>query len=358
MNNGSFLTSPWFYGPVILLIWTVGALLIKRAVLNQLTTLALKTKSKFDDVIIDSLNLPLNLVIILVGIIILERIVPLSPRLDKVFDFGFKIALIIAIIYFVDRLLVGYIKYLSAKYDFLQASYGIFHGLTRGVIIGIGALIMLDSMGISITPLLASLGIGSLAVALALQDTLANFFAGIHIILDKPVQVGHFIRLDSGQQGYVTKVGWRTTWIRMLPNNIVVIPNRNLVNSVITNYYLPEQELAVLVQVGVHYNSDLEQVERVTCQAAKEIMQSIPGGVPEFDPFIRYHTFDDSSINFTVILRAKEFVDNYRIKHEFIKHLHQAYNKADITIPFPIRTLDISRADLEYLKSTPPPVKK
>jgi small-conductance mechanosensitive channel len=358
MAGETFFTSPWFYGPLILLAWVAVALFVKRVALNRMTTLAMKTKYKFDDVIINSLNLPLNLVILLVAIMILERIVPLSPRLDSVFDFGFKTALIIAVIYFVDRLLVGYLGYLSNKYDFLQASYGVFQGLTRGVIIGIGILILLDSMGVSITPLLASLGIGSLAVALALQDTLANFFAGLHIILDKPVRVGHFIRLDSGQEGYVTKVGWRTTWIRMLPNNVVVIPNKDLANSVITNYYLPEQELAVLVQVGVHYNSDLEQVERVTCKIAKEIMQTVPGGVPEFDPFIRYHTFADSSINFTVILRAKEFVDNYLIKHEFIKRLHQAYKQEGITIPFPIRTLDISRADLEYLKAAAPPTDK
>ncbi|NQT94813.1 MAG: mechanosensitive ion channel family protein, partial [Candidatus Omnitrophica bacterium] len=140
-------------------------------------------------------------------------------------------------------------------------------------------------------------------------------------------------------EGYVTQIGWRSVKIRMLPNNTVVIPNSKLVNSVLTNYYYPEKELAVLVQVGVHYNSDLEHVERVTIEVGKEVLKTIKGGVPEFKPFIRYHTFNDFSIDFTVILRAKEFVDNYMIKHEFIKALHKRYKEEGIEIPFPIRTV-------------------
>jgi small-conductance mechanosensitive channel len=90
----------------------------------------------------------------------------------------------------------------------------------------------------------------------------------------------------------------------MLPNNIIVVPNSKLVHSNITNYYLPEKELAVLVQVGVHYESDLEKVKRVTCDVAKEVLQTVASGVSSFEPFIRYHTFNQSSIDFTVILRG------------------------------------------------------
>ena len=201
-------------------------------------------------------------------------------------------------------------------------------------------MILLDSFGVSITPLLASLGIGSLAVALALQPTLENFFSGIQIVMDKPVKVGQFVKLDSGEEGYIYKVGWRSTWIRMLPNNVVVIPNKVLVNSKVLNYYYPEQEMAVLVQVGVHYESDLKKVERVTCEVAKEVMKEVQGGVPGFDPFIRYHTFNDFSIDFTVILRAEEFVANYLVKHEFIKRLHERYAKEGIVIPYPIRAIN------------------
>jgi len=199
--------------------------------------------------------------------------------------------------------------------------------------------LILNTLNINITPFITSLGIAGLAVGLALQDTLSNFFAGLYILISKKIKPGDYISLDSGIEGYVEDITWRNTTIRQLPNNIVIVPNSKLASSIITNYYLPEKELAVLVQVGVSYNSDLEKVERVTIEVAKEVMKEVPGGVPNFEPFIRYHTFGDFSINFTVILRAQSYVDRYLVTHEFIKRLHKRYKEEGIEIPFPIRTV-------------------
>jgi small-conductance mechanosensitive channel len=222
----------------------------------------------------------------------------------------------------------------------LKESGGVLNVVVRMVVMGLGLLILLDNFGVSITPILASLGIGSLAIALALQPTLENFFSGIQLVIDKPISIGNFIKLESGEEGYVQKIGWRSTWIRILPDNIVVIPNNVLVNSRVLNYYYPQKELAVYVNVGVHYDSDLEHVEKVTLEVAKEILNTVKGGVGDFDPFIRYHTFNDSSIDFKVIMRAEEFVDGYLIKHEFVKALHKRFKEEEIVIPYPIRTLD------------------
>ena len=200
-------------------------------------------------------------------------------------------------------------------------------------------VLILDALGIQVTALVAAFGIGGLAVAFALQGTLSEFFAGIYIMSDRPVRVGDYVELESGRKGYVIDVGWRSTRIRELPNNIIVVPNSKLAGSIITNFYLPEPEMACLVQVGVAYNSDLEKVERVTIDVGKKVLKKVTGGVPKFDPFIRYHTFSDFSINFTVILRVKEFVDKYLITHEFVKELHKRYKKEGIEIPFPIRTV-------------------
>ena len=125
----------------------------------------------------------------------------------------------------------------------------------------------------------------------------------------------------------------------MLPNNTIIIPNSRVVNSQIINYYRPQKEMAALVQVGVSYDSDLDHVERVAVQVAREVLRETPGGVKEFEPFIRYHTFDDFSINFTVILRVHEYVDKYLVTHEFVKRLHKRFKQEGIEIPFPIRTL-------------------
>ncbi len=135
-------------------------------------------------------------------------------------------------------------------------------------------------------------------------------------------------------------INWRSTKIKMLPNNLVLIPNDKLNKAIVINYCLPDKEMAVLVDLGVHYKSDLEKVEKITSEVAKSVMTDVAGGVAYFDPFIRYHTFGDSCIKFTVILRAKEFVDQYLIKHEFVKRLHKRYAQEGINIPYPIRAIN------------------
>jgi small-conductance mechanosensitive channel len=207
----------------------------------------------------------------------------------------------------------------------------------------------LSTLGISITPLIASLGITSLAVALALQPTLENFFSGVQILIDKPIRLGDFIELESGEQGFVEKIGWRSTWIKMLPNNIVIMPNSLISKSKLINYYYPEKELSVPVEVGVHYDSDLEHVERVTLEVAREILASHKWGISDYETFVVYHTFDNSSINFTVMLRAQEYFNRFFIKSAFIKALHQRYREEGITIPYPIRAInyDQEKADKE-----------
>jgi small-conductance mechanosensitive channel len=215
--------------------------------------------------------------------------------------------------------------------------------LTRNIawtlVATLGALVVLNGLGLSITPMLTALGVGGLAVALALQEPLANFFAGLFITLAGQLRVGDYLKLDSGQEGYVVDFSWRSTRLRMLANNLVIVPNAKLAQAIVVNHHLPAQDLAVLVEVGVDYDSDLAHVERIAIEVARAVMKEVPGGVPEFDPFIRYHTFGDSSINFTVILRGREFVDQYLIKHEFIKRLHARFNREGIVIPFPIRTV-------------------
>jgi small-conductance mechanosensitive channel len=215
--------------------------------------------------------------------------------------------------------------------------------LTRNItwifVATLGFLVVLNGLGLSIAPMLTALGVGGLAVALALQEPLANFFAGFFLTLAGQIRVGDYVKLDSGQEGYVVDFSWRSTRLRMLSNNLVIVPNAKLAQAIVVNHQLPSEDMAVLVEVGVDYGSDLNEVERVATEIGREVMREVAGGVPGFEPFIRYHTFADSSINFTVILRAREFVDQYLLKHEFVKRLHVRFNRDGIVIPFPIRTL-------------------
>ena len=335
----------WIAMPLVYLVWVTILIFLKKLLFTSITRIVSRTRTRLDDLLVEAADFPLTLVIFTSGALVVERMIPAveGAQITRNFLLIFKAISIIAVILFMDKFLNGLLQNYAGRVPILKTSGGVVRGFVRVIVIGLGVLVLLDSFGISITPIIASLGIGSLAVALALQPTLENLFAGIQIVIDRPFQVGQFVKLESGEEGYIHKVGWRSTWIRMLANNIVIMPNKVLVNSRITNYYYPETELAVLVQVGVHYESDLEQVEKVTIEVARETMQDVTGGIPEFDPFIRYHTFDDFSINFSVILRGREFVDNYLIKHEFIKRLHKRYAKEKIIIPYPIRAVNLQQ---------------
>jgi small-conductance mechanosensitive channel len=220
---------------------------------------------------------------------------------------------------------------------------GVVRQVVRIAVIAVGGLVLLGTLGVSVTPILTTLGIGGLAVALALQETLANLFAGIYLTLAGTIRVGDFVRLESGEEGFIEDIQWRSARVRTLPNNSVVSPNSRLAQSIVTNYDLPSRDLAVLVEVGVHYSSDLDQVERVTCEVGREVMKATPGGVPEFEPFIRFHTFGDSSIGFSTILRARSFGDRFLVKHEFIKALSRRFAAEGIVIPFPIRAINLQQ---------------
>ena len=127
--------------------------------------------------------------------------------------------------------------------------------------------------------------------------------------------------------------------IRTLPNTLVIVPNSKIASTIITNDSLPVPEMSVVIQCGVAYSSDLEKVEKVTVDAAKKTQKIVTGAVKGFEPFIRYHTFGDSNINFSIILRVEKFVDKYLVTHEFIKALKKAYDKEGIEISWPVRKI-------------------
>jgi small-conductance mechanosensitive channel len=292
------------------------------------------------DIISSVIKGPFIIWVLMLGIYFALEVSTLPDRVVRVASQTLLVLGIFSVTLVLANLATRLIKIHSSRLETAMPVTSLTQNVARIVIFGIGILIILNALNIPITPILATLGVGGLAVALALQDTLSNLFAGFHIIAARQIKVGDYVKLDTGEEGYVTDITWRTTKIRMLPNNVVLIPNERLTKAIVTNYYLPDKEMAVLVNLGVHYNSDLEKVEKVTCEVAKEVMKTVAGGVPDFQPLVRYNTFGDSSINFTVILRAKEFVDQYLIKHEFIKRLQERYAKEGIIIPYPIRAIN------------------
>ncbi len=327
--------------PILILIGFIVAGYALRFVLNvYITRLTRKTKTKIDDIILDAIKVPIVAIFLIIGIrFALEHAWFVPTQVIQYLPTISYLLIVLIATWLAARIVTGILKYYGTVSPSLRTLVPSLQKIMKIIVFFVGFLLILNALGIQVTALVAAFGIGGLAVAFALQGTLSEFFAGIYIMSDRPVRVGDYVELETGQKGYVTDIGWRSTKIRELPNNIIVVPNSKLAGSIVINYYLPEQQMACLVQVGVAYKSDLEKVERVTIDVGKKVLKKVTGGVPEFDPFIRYHTFSDFSVNFTVILRVKEFVDKYLITHEFIKELHKRYKKEDIEIPFPIRTV-------------------
>jgi len=317
--------------------------LVRRWLLAQMAKLAQSTSSHVDDVIVDSLARALPIWLLLGGLFIAARILQLPPEIATIATKLLISALILSITVWAANLGADFLRGPTGTTAAAAPATGAIRYAVKIVAFSVGGLVLLSNLGLSITPVLTTLGIGGLAVALALQDTLSNLFAGMQLTLAGNIRVGDFIKLETGEEGFVDDIHWRVTRIRMLPNNFVLIPNSRLAQSVVLNYSTPTPDLSILVPVGVHYGSDLERVEQVTLAVAQRILQEVTGGVPDFEPMVRYYGFGESSIDFNVILRGNSFTDAFLLKHEFIKALTRAYAAEGIVIPYPIRAINLDQ---------------
>ncbi len=335
-----------FVIPAATTIFTLVIMLIVRGVaFRVLRRGASRTKSNIDDVILQAVKSPSIYWSIAISLYVGIAVSTLPPRYVNYITKGIYVLIIISMTLVAANLSGRIFESYIGRSKVPMPTTGLTYAVLKGVILVVGFLIVLSLLGISITPLLTALGVGGLAVALALQDSLANFFAGLHILLERSVRVGDFIKLESGEQGYVKDITWRTTRVRMLGNNEVIIPNSKLSQSIVTNYYLPEKWMSLLIPVSVSYSADPEEVERILTEEAMAALGEIPGlvGAPEADnPFVRFIPgFGESSLDFTLICKVREFVDQYLVQHELRKRIFKRFNKEGIEIPFPQRTVHV-----------------
>ena len=344
LSEGITLTSMIIAAAFILGGYVLGVI-VERIVLSRLRQFAKRTSWKGDEVVINSLKGAATLWFALGGLYAALSGLPLKPTVDSLVQKVLLVTILGSATLVISRIVAGFISLHSKTVQGGLPRTSLMMNIARVIIFVLGLMIILQSLGVSITPLITALGVGGLAVALALQPTLSNLFAGIQIIASKQLAPGDWVELESGAKGYVVDVSWRNTTIRELPNNYIIVPNATVANSTITNFSQPQKQMSVIIEVGVSYESDLARVEEVTMDVARQVTREVQGGEAEFEPLIRYHTFADFSINFSVILRVKEFVNKYVVRHEFIKALHKRYKEEGIEIPFPIRTVHMKGAD-------------
>jgi len=216
------------------------------------------------------------------------------------------------------------------------------------IIILIGFFIALGVLDLDkvLTSILAGAGVVGLAIGLALQGTLSNTFGGLILSFMPQLKINDFITAD-GISGFVTEISLRNIIIKKPDNNVVVIPNSKFIDGSFTNYSLNERN-RIFVHCGVGYESDLQMVEDLT---VKIIADNFEQNEEESVEFF-FTEFGDSSINFMVRFWADcvNVKQEHAARHKAIKLIKKHFDERDINIPFPIRTLDFGKNNLQIAK--------
>ena len=235
------------------------------------------------------------------------------------------------------RTATGFIE-LHAQRNSSVPQISLLPNIVNVLIYTIGVLFIISSMGISIAPMLTAMGIGGMAIALGLQETLSNICAGMYLLISKQLSLNDYVRLSTGEEGRIADITWRFTTIIAASGNAIVVPNQKIGSAIITNYCMPEPDMSIKIPCGVSYDSDLELVEKVTVEVAAQVTRDVDPSVTKA-PSVFFHTFNESSIDFNIVLHCSQFPDQFKLRHEFIKALTKRYREEGIEIPFPIRTV-------------------
>ena len=338
LNSTSF-TDQWLVPLAIVVGCTLAGMIFKRVVHSRLIKAAERSKWEGDNVILAAVESQIVLWFFLLALSLALRDVPIEEHYGLYISMILKIILIASITHASAKLVVGLLDIWSKQQGGGFPSTTIFTNIVWITVYAIGLLIILDSLNVSIAPMLTALGVGGLAVSLALKDTLSDVFAGLHILLSKKVQPGDFVSLDSGEMGYIQNISWRNTKMLERSNNIIHIPNTKLSSALIKNYDSGDPSFSVKIPVGVGYDSDLDQVGKVVMEVATELHTSMDEVNKDAEPSFKFRGFGESSIDLAVYFRGNKYGDQNPIIHEFIKRLHKRFNQEGIEIPYPVRTV-------------------
>jgi small-conductance mechanosensitive channel len=238
--------------------------------------------------------------------------------------------LILSITSFFSNLLTELLQVYILKTNLKFPKTGIVFLTIKLVVFVLGVITVLSYLGIQVAYFITTLGIAGLAVSLALQGTLSNVFSGLNLIASRQIEVGDFVRLENGEEGYVEDITWMNTVIRRRDNNLVVVPNSRLVNSIVINYKKPTPSMNITVSIVIPYSSDLEKAEKLALEVAREVQKTVEDADQNFEPFVRYSAFTEFGITLNTTLRVLNPDSQFLIRHEFIKRLKKAYEREGI----------------------------
>ena len=337
----------------VFLGFVVAALIVRIIISVILRRLKNRAASSVTSIILESVKTPITAILLISGLLSVYLLVlgiedALPNGFSDTRDLSIKIWKVLSILITtfaiaktIDGLIDWYLLNIAEKTE-TKIDDTLLPTLRRVLPITIyaaGALVAIDSIGISISPILAGLGIGGLAVALAVQPTLSNFFAGTYVVTEGELKEGDFIELEGGPSGYVEEVGWRSTKIRSRFNNLVIIPNSRMAESIVTNYFSPTPAMNVIVTGGVAYESNLVDVEKYAIEEARTVIEQSEKAIKGMEPAFGFSNFGDSNVDFYVFLQAIDRAGTFGLRSELIKRIHDRFNREGIEINYPVRKL-------------------
>lgn len=330
------------FSAVVLSGVTIAGLIVRKFLFAAFQRWARKTETPIDDMVLASLKGPSLLWSVAIGLYVAIGTSELAPKYIEIAFKALHVLVILSVTMVLANLSSKLLTYGIQKTDIPIPVSGLSHAVIKGVVIAVGVMILLGNLGISITPLLTALGVGGLAVALALQDTLSNLFAGIHILAEKSVRIGDYVRLEGGQEGHVMDIGWRTTKILLPPNNMVIVPNGKLAQSILTNYSIPKKEMALRIPFSTGYGEDPQRVEQMVVEEALQAAHDLPDLLTNPAPVVRLMPgFGESSLDFTLICHVVDFEAQAPVQHELRKRILARFKQEGVDIPFPQRIIQM-----------------
>jgi len=328
--------------PVALLVATVLlGLLARRILFSVIRSWAKATDSKLDVLLIDTLRRPILLWLVILGIHIATQNSEIPQHylqyIPKTLTVLWGLSLTIALSHFAGNM----VRFYGNSNRGSRAVASLTQKLVQLSILLLGILWLLKVVfDFSLTPLVTTLGVGGLAVALALQDTLSNLFAGFYVSVSGLVRIGDYIRLDSGNEGYIADIAWRCTTMRTRQNNLVVIPNNKLGQAIFTNYFLPDGRIVASILCGVGQDADIERVEALLLDETKLSATVIDSVLSDPPPAIHFNPgpWDDSLI-FRVVFSVTQFADIPLARSEIRKRIYIRLRKEGIPVHFPVNSV-------------------
>jgi small-conductance mechanosensitive channel len=274
------------------------------------------------------------------GIAAAIQVAQLPPAAVHVLNRVFVAVIVFSVTITVANMAGELLERVGERRALAGAVTGLAQTSARAAVLVVGGLVLLAALGVQITPLLTALGVGGLAVALALQDTLSNVFAGLHLLADKPIRVGDYVKLADGIEGYVVDVGWRSTRVRQLQNSTAIVPNSSVAKATIINYDLPESRLGITIRVNVDYASDPDRVEAVLVEEAQGAVGAVPGLLGEPPPNARLVPgFGEAGLEFSLVCHVASYVEQYVVQHELRKRILRRFRAEGIAIALTSRVV-------------------